>query len=181
MFNISESQKKVLSFWAILGVILLILVVFLAIIIKRESDAKEELFNNMTAKDSNKLIDRNRYYTVKGAINKYYSYLNMQDYDSVITILDKNYVNSNNITKNNVKKHLTDTELQLSYETKVMCLKSINKGVYIFVVEGNEISMNKGTFISNKYYQVIMDGNTSIFSLLPIDKSTYEEVCNENS
>ncbi|MCH5167615.1 MAG: hypothetical protein J1F35_06995 [Erysipelotrichales bacterium] len=178
MFNISESQKKVLSIWAIIACLIFALVILLAITVKRE---KENVYESITAKNSNELIDRNRYYTIKSAITKYYSYLNMKDYDAVLKILDENYKDKNNITKNNLKNYLTDTDKQLSYESKVMCLKSIKKGVYTFVTEGTEIASNTGDKIGDKYYQITMNGNTSLFSLMPIDKSTYQEVCNEKA
>ena len=178
MFNISESQKKVLSIWAISACLIFALVILLAITIKHE---KESEVPSITAKDSKVLLDRNRYYTIKSAITKYYSYLNMKDYEAVLKILDKNYKDKNDITETNLDEYLTDTDKQLSYQSKVMCLKSVKKGVYTFVTEGTEIASNTGTEIGEKYYQVTLDGNTSLFSLMPVDKKDYQEVCNEKN
>ena len=175
MFNISESQKKVLGIWAIIAVIVLCLVILIAVSIKRED---KELIENITAKNSKMLIDRNRYYTVKNAITKYYSFVNMKDYDAVLKILDENYKSKNNITEENIDEFITN-DIQVSYHSKVMCLKSAKKGIYTFVTEGSEISANKGEFIKDQYYQVKLDGNSSLFSILPIDKTIYDEVCNE--
>lgn len=178
MFNISESQRKVLSIWALIAVIIFALVILLAVTLKRE---KEDAIDEITAASSNKIIDRNRYYTVRGAITKYYSYLNMKDVSAILKILNKDYVEDNDLTKDNVFDELLDTDKQLSYTTGIMCLKSIDKGVYTYVTEGSEIGINTGAVIGDKYYQITLDGNTSLFNLFPIDEDIYKEVCNEKN
>lgn len=178
MFNISASQKKVLTIWAILGIIILLAVILIAIFTPVEKKEQEE---TITATNSNKVIDRSRYYTVKNAITKYYSYINMHDYESVLQILDESYIKDNNLNKDNVKSFLAITDVSTSYQSKIMCLKDIKDGVYSFVIEGEEISANTGSFISEKYYQVVLDGNALAFSLKPIDKIFYDEVCNGQS
>lgn len=175
MLNLSDSEKKVLTVWAIIGIIILLIVLLFGL--KKDRTKKEEI-ENITANGSNYLIDHSRYYTVKNAITKYYSFLNADDYDSVLKILHEKYIKENNITTNNILDFLTDSDVQLSYKSKKMCLKSIKSGVYTFVSEGEEISANTGKYISDKYYEVILDGNTSLFSIKPIEKSTFEGVCN---
>lgn len=176
MFNISESQKKVLTAWGVAAIIIFLIVVLVAITIKNKEDKDEK--NNITATNSNYLIDRNRYYTIKTAISKYYSYLNVHDYDAVLKILNEKYVEDNNIDKNNLKEFINITDTALAYNPHIMCLKSVNKGVYTFVTNGDELGANTGKILDQMYYQIIMDGNTSLFSLEPISESTYEEVCN---
>lgn len=176
MFNISESQKKVLIAWAIIGVVILALVTIVAINTVQNKSTKEE--EGLTAPNSKKIIDRSRYYTVKNAITKYYSYINMGDYESVLTILENNYVKDNNIDVSNVKNFLTDTKMQISYDSRIMCLKSFNDGAYTFVIDGDEISANTGVLINKKHYEITLDGNNSTYSLKPIEENIYNEVCN---
>ena len=95
MFYISDSQKKVLTVWALIGLIIFLLVVLIAIVSPKQKNIKEE--EKITANNSNLVINRSRYYTVKNAITKYYSYVNMEDYNSVLNILDKKYKEENNI------------------------------------------------------------------------------------
>lgn len=177
MFQVSESQKKVLKAWIIVGIVILILVSCFALLTVKENkkEVKEE---GITAKNSKMVIDKSRYYTVKNAITKYYSYVNMHDYDSVLKILDKKYVESNNIDSNNIKEKLNYADVSISYDSRIMCLSSSNKGVYSFVVDGNEISANTGSVLNKVYYEIIMDGNNQTFSLKPIEENTYKEVCN---
>lgn len=177
MFNISESQKKVLTGWIIIGIVILILVSIVAVVTVKEKSGKED-DERLTSNNSKKIIDRSRYYTVKNAITKYYSFVNMKDYDSVLKIFDEEYKKKNNINESNVKEFLTDTVTTLSYDSRIICLKNNDKGVYTFVVDGDEISANTGTIINRKYYEITMDGNNSTFYLYPIDESSYNEVCN---
>ena len=176
MFYISDSQKKVLTVWALIGLIIFLLVVLITIVSPKPKNIKEE--EKITANNSNLVINRSRYYTVKNAITKYYSYVNMEDYNSVLNILDKKYKEENNIEINNIKDFLTDTKLDISYQSKVMCLKDMKDGIYTFVIEGEEISANTGVSIKEKYYEITLDGNKTILWLKPIDKAFYKEVCN---
>lgn len=175
MLNLSDSEKKVLIAWAIVGIIILLIVLLFGL--KQDRTKKEEI-DNITAKGNNYLIDRNRYYTVKNAITKFYSFINSQDYDATLKILNEKYVNDNKITIKNIDEFITESDVQLSYQTKKMCLKSVKSGVYTFVSEGEEISANTGKYIGDKYYEVVLDGNTSLFSIKPIESSIFEGVCN---
>lgn len=175
MFNISESERKVLIIWIIIAVIIVSIVMVVQIMF---GGFTKDDGSGITAKDSRVVNDRNRYYTVKGALTKYYSFVNAKDYDSVLKILDEKYVDDNKITVDNVDEKINIEDYQLSYETRVMCLKSAKKGVYTFVVDGIEVKMMSGEELDRKYYEIVMDGNTSLFSVKPINVDKYEEVCN---
>lgn len=176
MLNLSDSEKKVLTAWAIVGIIILLIVLLFGL--KKDQTQKEEI-ENITAKGSKYVIDRNRYYTVKNALTKFYSFINLKDHESVLKILDAKYVSDNKINQDNISEYIPKSDIQLSYETKRMCLKSLKSGVYTFVSEGEEISATTGKRIRESYYEVVLDGNTSLFSVKPIDSRTFEGVCNE--
>lgn len=173
MFSLSEAERKTLIVWAIVAVIVFIIV--LLIKVNPKEDAEKEL---ITAPGTNYVNDRNRYYTVKNAITKYYSFINARDYDSVLKILDSNYIKDNKIDLDTVTNYVSNEDIQVSYNTGVMCLKSVKKGVYTYAIEGNEIGMNTGNLIKVRYYEMILDGNTSLFSVRPIEENYYKEVCN---
>ena len=179
MFKVSESQKKVLIMWGVLAVVIFALVIFLAFTIRKNNSKSGE--EKLTGENSNMLIDRNRYYTVRGALTKYYSFLNMADYKSALIILDKDYQNEMELTEDNLKEKLDLSDVQLAYQTYRMCLKNVKKGQYTYLVEGKEISANKGTFIKDNYYEITLDGTKSIFSLFPVTKEDFERDCYEQS
>lgn len=169
--NLTKSEKKVLLAWFIFGLIVLIIV---SIIQVNKIVKEKENISGIASSTTNEIIDRNKYYTVASAINKYYTFLNNKDYDSVFKILDEDYVSANNINESNI----STSDISLSYKTKIMCLKSYKDGVITYVVDGNVVSMNTGNFIEEKYYEVVMDGNNLTFSLSVITNTEYEGVCN---
>lgn len=173
MFKISDVERKTLIAWAIVAVIIFIIILFIKVnpVEKKEKD-------KITTPGTNYINDRSRYYTVKNALTKYYSFLNAKNYDAVLKILDTNYVEENHIDINTITNYISNEDTQVSYETGIMCLKSVKNGVYTYVVKGDDIKMNSGDFIKERYYEVVLDGNTSLFSVKPIDDKYYEEVCN---
>ena len=171
--KISETERKVLIIWLIIGVL-----IFLAVILINIKPKVNESEQPNTKPGENHVSDRIRYYTVKNAINKYYSYKNISDYDSVIKILDADYVEKNHIDEDTVTTFIGESESFMTFDTGIMCLKSVKSGVYVYVVEGNEVAMSTGNVKNKMYYQVTLDGNTSLFSIMPISENTYGGVCN---
>ncbi len=174
MFKVSESERKVLVIWAVLGIIIFMLVLLLCF---KKSENNEEAMK-ITADNSNYIVDYNRYYTVKNAITKFYSFINAKDNESIYKILNEKYIKEYDITEDSVMDYFTETEDSLSYQSARMCLKSVKDGVYSFVIEGVEIKANTGEEINDMYYEVVLDGNTSLFSIKPIDNDDFEGVCN---
>lgn len=172
--KISETERKVLIVWLIIGVL-----IFIAIVLINVKPKTNESKKPNTQPGENHVSDRVRYYTVKNAINKYYSYKNASDYDSVLKILDASYVEENHIDEENITTYIGETSSHLTFDTGIMCLKSYKDGVYSYVVEGNEEVISTGEIKNKMYYQVTLDGNTSLFSIKPISESTYGGVCNE--
>lgn len=172
--KISETERKVLIIWLIIGVL-----VFLAVVLINVKPKISKTEQPNTTPGENHVSDRIRYYTVKNAINKYYSYKNISDYDSVIKILDSSYVEKNHIDEDTVTTFIGESNSMMTFETGIMCLKSYKSGVYVYVVEGNEVAMSTGEVKNEMYYQITLDGNTSLFSLQPINEEIYGGVCNE--
>ena len=91
--KISETERKVLIIWLIIGVLVFLAVVLINI---KPKTSKTEQPN--TTPGENHVSDRIRYYTVKNAINKYYSYKNISDYDLIKTAVD-NFDDKNVVEK----------------------------------------------------------------------------------
>lgn len=175
MKKLTEQEIKVLSAWAIFGLIVLLLVIFINV---KNNKKEKDIIENITAINSNRLIDRNRYYTVNSAITKYYSFLNLKDYENILKILNEKYIKTNNINKENVKNYLPNHDKNLSFKPGVMCVKSVKNGVYAYTIEGYNLAQNTGERLDKIYYQVVLDGNASVFDLMPINEDSYKEACN---
>ena len=175
--NISNQEKKVLTYWGI-GLLIVIAIVLIINFFFPMSNVFSELFKKKDT-DNNKysiVDDFSRYSTVSASIEKFYSFINMKDYDSVIKILDEDYVNSNNITKDNVKNYIYTKDNLLSFQSNKMYQKTVY-GVMTFYVDGMIISQSTGEEYKKQYYVVVLDGKFH-FSIRPIEESDYNEVAN---
>ncbi len=175
--NISQQEKKVLSYWGIGAIALIVIVVIINIFFPMKN-ALSDLFNNKDKSDTKYSIvdDFSRYSTVSAAIEKYYSFINMKDYDSVIKILEIDYVDSNNITKDNINKYVFISSDLLSFQPNKMYQKTV-KGVMTFYVDGVVKNQATGEELKKEYLKVVLDGKFH-FSVRPIVESDYNEVAN---
>lgn len=172
MQRLDPSEKKVLKIWGMVAVVLTVIV----LIINIGNGNIEEIFNHHYIK----VDDANRYATVSSAISKYYAFINNEDYQSVVNIMNDSYKRENSIDVNNVKNFITDNPKSITYETRIMCAKETSKkGIYSYYVSGFEIEANTGIKLTDKYYEVILDGNTFHFNLRPVNENEFRGECNE--
>ena len=96
--KMSDAEKKTLIFWGILGIIIFAGVLLLKFVVKVDflnpTDYSQEVYELER--------DRNRFYTVNSALIKFYSFVNADDADSVLNILDESYIRDNALTSDNV-------------------------------------------------------------------------------
>lgn len=98
--RLSNQEKKVLSFWGI-GLIVFILIIMIINYFFPIKNLIYQLSNHEGNKNTKyRLVDDyTRYSTVSGAIEKFYSFINMKEYDSAIKILDEEYVKEKMLIK----------------------------------------------------------------------------------
>lgn len=94
--NLSDGEKKTLLAWFMVAVIFLLVLIVIKIInpdfsFKKKTDYSKNEYSIVT--------DYNRYYTVSNAINKYYSFINAHEYESVYHILDEEYTKEKMLIK----------------------------------------------------------------------------------
>lgn len=175
--SLTAQEKKVLSFW---GIALLIIIIALSIFnflfpevsIFAYFKNKEKVQYNYS-----EVSDFSRYSTVSAAIEKYYSFLSMKDYNSVLKILDEEFIKENNITSTNIKSHIFIPESIVSYQPNIMYGKTKN-GIMTYLVDGSVVNFSTGEELKKEYLKVKLDGNTFHFSVRPIDEKEYKEVSN---
>lgn len=170
--KLNPEEKKILIMWAVVGCIIFLLALGYKFIYL---DSKEEDYS----KEVYKIVDDyDRYYTVIGAINKFYAFYNAKTYDSVLNVLNSDYIKENGITKDNIKEFFPEKNTNINYKGKIMCSKNLDKGITSYLIEGKETEMNTGKELEKKYYEVILDGNQFAFSIEPIDEEFYGGNCN---
>ena len=178
--TLTQDEKKVLSFWGLLAVIVIIILFVVSIFFPVKTLLSEILgLENEDTVDKYILVtDYSRFSTVSTAINKYYTYVNAKDYESALTILDANYVKKNNITYNNFSDYMYTDSKSLSFEPGTMYYKESDNddGKFYYAVEGMITYLNSGEDVKKDYYLVILDGSTMSFSISPIEEKQFNEV-----
>lgn len=172
--NLDPAEKKTLFAWLIIGIVILLILVIVRVI------NPNIFFKNKVdySKNSYQILkDYNRYYTVLGAINKYYSFINAESYESVIHILDKTYVEDNKIDEKNVLNFISQSDKALSYKGSIMCYKELDSGITSYITSGKETMMNSLDDNKDVFYEVILDSNHFTFSIKPIDAQSYGGYC----
>ncbi len=174
--KLNDSEKKVLTFWAMLALIIISILLVFRIVAPEKFN---KFFGIPNADKNYSLVkDRNRYYTVLNSINKYYQYNNDKDGEKVFAVLNSKYKEEKNIKSGNdfVWPDSIDNT-QLVYNARLMCQKKLDTGVYSFYVSGFESNSNKSGRLNNAYYEVILYDTNFTFDIRPIDDKTFGGEC----
>lgn len=162
----------------ILFVILIIFIIIGGLVIysvKKEQKANEQtkyINNNVIA-----LKDKNRFMTITSAINNYFNAVKYENVDNIMLILDKIYVEENNINSNNVLHKIDNYNKNYVASIRaVYQVKSYNN-IYIYYVKANLIEESvlsvEHTYIREIYYKVTINENTLAFAVAPISEKEY--------
>lgn len=147
-----------------------------------DNKTKEELEKEDLEKLSviNELTDYNVYFVLNNIINEYYSYQTNKEYEKIISILDKNYVKSNNLSTENLPI-IKRADSEMNFYIKKALVKTNNSINYYFIYGeeiyhnnyNNEIGIEK-----NIKYIIFMNGNN--YSIYPILENDYsiDEIAN---
>lgn len=159
-------------------ILIIIFVILVGVLIYIVSTGKKESNNiiNETTKPYiyEKVNDYSYFFTIENCVNKYYNYLSLNDKDSLMKILDQEYLTSmNNVLENNNNKYIgKNISIRLN-------------GMYnhdnIYYVKGTiyEELKNKVNKLEDEYLIVKVDKDFKLFSITPIDKVKYNEGINE--
>lgn len=157
-------------------IILIFLIILLSIIIvickKNSLDtniSEEEIDGNSFEVDINEDISRvignDEFYNVKNCVQYYIDYLNDENYDAIYKVLDKNFIEDNNITVEKLKN--SDIELDGNrYIAERINKKEKDLDIIIYFVYGKVVN-DDYTSEEEKYFTVIIDNSQEIFSIIP--------------
>lgn len=162
--------------------IICISLVIISLIIFRIRNFKEEDRKNpQQSKSQFQLVDDySRFFTVESCIYKYIVYLESEDFDNLFKVLDTDYIKKNNINSDNIYNFISKLEGSNSFVSKEMYYKNINDDFIRYYVYGElyKDDIDSSSKIGINYYIVDLDLKNNLFSIAPIDESSYMEVKN---
>lgn len=180
--QLGKEEQKVLLIWGIVAVVFALLVILVG---KKIDDRVKQndidSMENITLGNDNFVSNSDLYYTVKSAINKYYSYIGSNDNISLYKIIDSKYIKELKITESNIFDKLKEDN-NVSYTSYYpSCVKDVHGSVIDIVAKGEIV--NNETFEHTKlvYFNVELNYNNLTFTIKPIDEKKYEEVCYEKN
>lgn len=187
-----KSTQKVIIFLIVI-VILIILITILGIyILQRVEEEESETYVYIEEiQEGSELVletNKNRFYTVKDCINKYYTYsailFNIEEYygevdDSVAqqakgdnaqiiyNMLDEEYINYKNITTSNIETKIEEVENSVIDITKMYSSEQTDN-ISIYIVEGT-LRDKKTNEISSFKMMVKLDYSNETYTITPQD------------
>ena len=151
--------KKKIILISCLAVIAIIILIFQLLGNKKESDIKI-------------VTSSSKFYTVSNCVYRYITYLQSQDVDSLISVLDSSYKKSNNIVKDNVLDKLGTLNSNYNFEARKMYQQTLNENTTKYYVYGYlyEDTIDQNMKNKQDYYIIVtLDTEDKIFSITPYD------------
>ena len=169
--KLTEDQRKVLLIWFFL---LIFLIGAVSLFSYRRIKSK---FHNEVDKQYNIVTDYSRYYTVLNILDKYYTYINNGNYEDVLKMLDKDFVNENHIDTHTITNFIKKYDIRTTYKGSLMCSKRLGNGYTSYYVSGNVIGVNKYKEYEDQYYEVVLNENEMTFTVKSIDSNQFGGEC----
>lgn len=176
-------NKKLLI--AIISLIVLAIIILIIIFISRKKFYEENIVDNDgnivieeepqgdieedAIKDREKVINATYFFSVEECINKYLDAIKMGGAVEVISYLDENYIQQNNLTEENI---LTNIEQGYDFIATEMYEKR-DKTLYSFIVKG---VVDDDIYNQQKYYIVDLDLSNSTYKITPLYNNNYTSI-----
>lgn len=121
------------------------------------------------------LADVNRFFVIDSVVAKYFSYISSKKGESILQVLDKEYVERNNITSSNIYNFVGNYDINIKSKLEEAYQVSTYKNVYKYYVK---VSLKLETLYDSTlqnyvYYIVTIDENELTFAIEPISGNLY--------
>ena len=121
------------------------------------------------------LNDINRYLTIDSSVSKYISYVSSKNNDYTYQVLDKNYLEDNNITTANIFNKIEFYDPNYRGSAKEIYQISSYQNIYKYYVKeqiSNE-TLDTIEFVRYDYFCITLDESNLTFSIMPITENEY--------
>lgn len=120
-----------------------------------------------------------RFFSISNAADKYISYLKKQDKNNLMLILNKKYIEINNITNQNIisKLNFPNKNSESNFEARKMYQENINKYIIRYYIYGYLTKNLMEEYSRPKdYYLIIdLDVKNKTFEVTPYDGKIFKE------
>ena len=137
--------------------------------------AKKEAEENKIDTTVFALNDINRYLTIDSSVSKYISYVSSKNNDYTYQVLDKNYLEDNNITTANIINKIEFYDPNYRGSAKEIYQISSYQNIYKYYVKeqiSNE-TLDTIEFVRYDYFCITLDESNLTFSIMPITENEY--------
>lgn len=150
--------------------LLSIVVILVAFSIYLININKDDDISNLTDKESYNIVNNyNDFYTVNSCVYRYLTYLQSKNVDSLLKVLNEDFINSNGINESNIFNYLTFYEGNLNFSSKKMYEEKVNSNITKYYVYGYVEKDVLDSFPEQieAYFIVMLDEEEKIFSIQP--------------
>ncbi len=169
MLKLKENKITIIVLLIILAIIIAIFYFF--------NKQETERVQSTEYLEIEELDDSSSFFSISENINKICEYVNNNEPTRLINILDKEYIEQNNLTTTNIINHFQEDYQNTtfkSYDTYVIS----NKNLYKYYVHGYlYVNMfdEPSTITEEKYFILNYDIDNLSYSIEPIDKGIYSQ------
>jgi hypothetical protein len=147
-------------------------VVTVEIVTNKKGNKKEYVNYNVFA-----VTDHNRFFSVTSAVDSFILNLKYKDSDNLMELLDKKYIEKNNITIDNILEKLDIFEETYAVSVRTLYhIKSYNN-IYVYYAKAKLYEMNYTTVehrpIREVFMKITINENDVTFAIAPIDEKEY--------
>ena len=165
-------MEKLVKILIIVFIIAIIFIVGLILLFSNNKNNKESNFDVKPQEGIIRVTNNYEFFNTKNCAQKYFDYINSGNYSAVHVLLDKNYVETKNITANEFKSSNPKTN-KTNFIAKKINKREITIDKKIYFVYGM-ITDEEYKEIQTKEITIIMDIANSLFAVIPENMETNE-------
>lgn len=162
-------MKKFNSNYILIGVFILAVIGLIIILNSRES-------NNYKKRKYTIVSNVSTFFTVEGCVNRYLNSLSKGNVDELMILVDENYIEKNNLDKNNILDNLNKKEGHYSFSARKMYSEKNTNGATYYVYGLLQEERLDTIDYGEDYYIIVRIQNDQYYSVEPLDKNVFEEV-----
>ncbi len=168
------NKGKKLGIW--ITIFLICIICILLFLLKlNQTLTKEDIHDNTVTEErqeirqKEKVKEANTFYTVRNCVERYLGYVAQKDIESLMQVLDKSYIQKEQITSINIEEKINDLGVSKIYTAKTMYQEKNDENIKTYYVSGTvrDDIMDMQTEEKPFYVTVKLDTVNQTFSIMP--------------